>query len=85
VLDDYVAVVDGLGDDLAGLEDLFLEGDGRVTNRLYKLSREVAKFQRVLDISRPSWRAWHIAARRSPDRIRNSACAWASREAAPAG
>jgi magnesium transporter len=47
VLDDYVSVVDGLGDDLAGLENLVLEGDGRMTNRLYELSREVAKFQRA--------------------------------------
>jgi magnesium transporter len=47
VLDDYVSVVDGLGDDLASLEDDVLEGDGRVTNRLYELSREVANFQRV--------------------------------------
>src|SRR5215207_1377672 len=47
VLEDYVSVVDGLGDDLAGLEDLVLEGDGRMTNRLYELSREVARFQRV--------------------------------------
>ena len=47
VLDDYVPVVDGLGDDLAGLEDLVLEGDGRMTNRLYELSREVARFLRV--------------------------------------
>jgi Protein of unknown function (DUF4230)/CorA-like Mg2+ transporter protein len=41
VLDDYVSVVDGLGDDLAGLEDDVLEGNGRVTNRLYEFSREV--------------------------------------------
>jgi magnesium transporter len=47
VLDDYVSVVDGLGEDLASLEDDVLEGDGRVTSRLYNLSREVAKFQRV--------------------------------------
>jgi magnesium transporter len=47
VLDDYVSVVDGLGDDLAGLENLVLEGDGRMTSRLYELSREVAGFQRV--------------------------------------
>jgi len=47
VLEDYVSVVDGLGDDLAGLEDLVLEGDGRMTSRLYELSREVARFQRV--------------------------------------
>src|SRR5919112_3612371 len=47
VLDDYVSVVDGIGDDLAGLEDDVLGGDGRVAKRLYELSREVAKFQRV--------------------------------------
>ena len=47
VLDDYVSVVDGLGDDLASLEDDVLGGDGRVTNSLYELSREVANFQRV--------------------------------------
>jgi len=47
VLDDYVPVVDGLGGDLAGLEDLVLKGDGRMTNRLYELSREVARFLRV--------------------------------------
>jgi len=47
VLDDYVSVVDGLGDDLASMEDDVLGGDGRVTKRLYELSREVAKFQRV--------------------------------------
>jgi magnesium transporter len=47
VLDDYVSVVDGIGDDLASLEDDVLGGDGRVTKRLYELSREVAKFQRV--------------------------------------
>jgi magnesium transporter len=47
VLDDYVSVVDGLGDDLAGLEDIVLEGDGKMTNRLYELSREVARFHRV--------------------------------------
>ena len=34
VLDDYVSVVDGLGGDLADLEDLVLEGDGRMTERL---------------------------------------------------
>lgn len=47
VLVDYVSVVDALGDDLAGLEDLVLEGDGRMTNRLYELSREVGRFLRV--------------------------------------
>ena len=29
------------------MEELVLEGDGRMTNRLYELSREVARFQRV--------------------------------------
>jgi magnesium transporter len=49
VLDDYVSVVDGLGDDLATLEDVVLQGSGRVTNRLYELSREVGRFQRVTE------------------------------------
>src|SRR5215204_6587065 len=47
VLDDYVSVVAVPGDDIAGLEELVLEGDGRMTNRLYEISREVARFQRV--------------------------------------
>ena len=87
VLDDYVPVVDGLGDDLAGLEDLVLEGDGRMTNRLYELSREVARFLRVSEhleavlegLADPGLRM------RSPDRGRNSGSAWAAHEAAPAG
>ena len=51
VINDYISVVDGLGDDLAGLEDDVLQGSGRVmdrlTNRLLELSREVVRFQRV--------------------------------------
>ena len=51
VLDDYVSVVDGLGEDLAALEDDVLKGSGRVTgrmtNRLYELSRQVVRFQRA--------------------------------------
>ena len=39
VLDDYVSVVDGLGEDLAALEEVVLQGSGRVTNRLYEFSR----------------------------------------------
>jgi magnesium transporter len=49
VVNDYVWVVDGLGDDLADLEDVVLQGSGRMTNRLYQLSREVVRFQRVTE------------------------------------
>jgi magnesium transporter len=53
VLDDYASVVDGLREDIAGLEDDVLKGSGRVTgtmtNRLYELSREVVRFQRVTE------------------------------------
>ena len=49
VINDYVWVVDGLGDDLASLEDDVLQGSGRMTNRLYELSREVVRFQRVTE------------------------------------
>lgn len=53
VVDDYAAVVDGLRGDLAGLEDDVLKGGGRVTgrmtNRLYELSRQVLRFQRVTE------------------------------------
>ena len=51
VINDYASVVDGLGEDLAALEDDVLKGSGRVTgrmtNRLYELSRQVVRFQRV--------------------------------------
>ena len=51
VVNDYVSVVDGLREDLAGLEDDVLRGgrrvNGRMTNRLLELSREVVRFQRV--------------------------------------
>jgi magnesium transporter len=49
VVNDYVWVVDGLGDDLADVEDVVLQGSGRMTNRLYQLSREVVRFQRVTE------------------------------------
>jgi magnesium transporter len=53
VINDYISVIDGLGDDLAGLEDVVLQGSGRVTgrmtNRLYELSRQVVRFQRVTE------------------------------------
>jgi magnesium transporter len=53
VLDDYASVVDGLREDIAGLEDDVLKGSGRVTgrmtHRLYELSREVVRFQRVTE------------------------------------
>jgi magnesium transporter len=51
VLNGYSSVVDGLGEDLAALEDDVLEGSGRVTgrmtDRLYELSRWVVRFQRT--------------------------------------
>jgi magnesium transporter len=53
VLDDYASVVDGLREDIAGLEEDVLKGSGRVTgrmtHRLYELSREVVRFQRVTE------------------------------------
>ena len=53
VINDYASVVDGLREDIAGLEDDVLKGSGRVTgrmtNRLYELSREVVRFQRVTE------------------------------------
>jgi magnesium transporter len=53
MVNDYAAVVDGLRGDLAGLEDDVLKGGGRVTgrmtNRLYELSRQVLRFQRATE------------------------------------
>jgi magnesium transporter len=53
VINDYASVVDGLREDIAGLEDDVLKGSGRVTgrmtHRLYELSREVVRFQRVTE------------------------------------
>ena len=43
MINDYASVVDGLREDIAGLEDDVLKGSGRVTgrmtHRLYELSR----------------------------------------------
>jgi magnesium transporter len=51
VISGYASVIDGLGEDLAGLEDDVLRGGGRVTgrmtDRLYELSRQVVRFQRT--------------------------------------
>src|SRR5215207_6994202 len=51
VLNGYASVVDGLGEDLAVLEDDVLRGSGRVTgrmtDRLYELSRQIVRFQRT--------------------------------------
>jgi magnesium transporter len=53
VINGYASVVDGLGGDLAALEDDVLRGGGRVTgrmtDRLYELSREVIRFQRATE------------------------------------
>jgi magnesium transporter len=51
VINGYVSVVDGFGEDLAALEDDVLRGGGRVTgrmtDRLYELSRQIVRFQRT--------------------------------------
>ena len=51
VLNGYASVVDGLGEDLAALGDDVLRGNGRVTgrmtDRLYELSRQIVRFQRT--------------------------------------
>jgi magnesium transporter len=51
VVNDYASVVDGLGEDLAGLQDDILKGGarvtGRMTDRLLELSRQVLRFQRA--------------------------------------
>ena len=47
VVEDYASVVDGLADDLTGLQADMLEGAGGITKRLYEVSREVVRFQRV--------------------------------------
>src|SRR5215207_310051 len=47
VLNGYASVVDGLGEDLAVLEDDVLRGSGRMTDRLYELSRQIVRFQRT--------------------------------------
>ena len=51
VINGYASVVDGLGEDLAALEDDVLRGNGtvtgRMTDRLYELSRQIVRFQRT--------------------------------------
>ena len=51
VISGYASVIGGLGEDLAALEDDVLRGGGRVTgrmtDRLYELSRQVVRFQRT--------------------------------------
>ncbi|HET6659199.1 MAG TPA: magnesium and cobalt transport protein CorA [Rubrobacter sp.] len=52
VVNDYAPVVDGLRGDLAGLEYDVLQArevTGRMTNRLYELSRQVLRFQRATE------------------------------------
>nr|WP_218847156.1 magnesium/cobalt transporter CorA [Psychromicrobium silvestre] len=48
VVDDYSPVVAGLENDIDEIEDQLFSGNPRVSERIYKLSREVIQFQRAL-------------------------------------
>ena len=47
VVDDYVPVLDGLQDDIDGIEVQVFGGDPGVSRRIYTLTREVIEFQRA--------------------------------------
>jgi magnesium transporter len=47
VVDDYVPVLRGLGDDIEEIEAQVFGGQAGVTRRIYELSREVIEFQRA--------------------------------------
>jgi magnesium transporter len=47
VVDGYLPVVAGLGNDIDEIETAVFSGDPRVSRRIYELSREVAEFQRA--------------------------------------
>jgi magnesium transporter len=49
VVDDYVPVLDGLQDDIDGIEVQVFGGDPGVSKRIYQLSREVIEFQRAVE------------------------------------
>ena len=89
MINDYASVVDGLREDIADLEDDVLKGSGRVTgrmtNRLYELSREVVRFQRVTEHLEAVLEALATPACRSPNRTWSSQSAWVALEAVPAG
>jgi len=48
VVDDYVPVLDGLQDDIDGIEVQVFGGDPGVSRRIYTLTREVIEFQRAV-------------------------------------
>ncbi|GAA5025261.1 magnesium/cobalt transporter CorA [Actinopolymorpha pittospori] len=47
IVDDYVPVLRGLGDDIEEIEAQVFGGQAGVTRRIYELSREVIEFQRA--------------------------------------
>jgi magnesium transporter len=49
VVDDYFPVLDGLQDDIDGIEVQVFGGDPGVSKRIYQLSREVIEFQRAVE------------------------------------
>lgn len=49
VVDDYGPVLDGLQDDIDGIEVQVFDGDPAVSKRIYQLSREVIEFQRAVE------------------------------------
>ena len=89
VINDYASVVDGLGEDLAGLEDDVLKGGGRVTgrmtNRLYELSRQVVRFQRVTQHLEAVLESLADPDSQDPGSNPSSQSACVAHEAAPAG
>ena len=89
VINGYASVVDGLGEDLAGLEDDVLRGGGRVTgrmtDRLYELSRQVVRFQRATEHLEAVLEGLADLDSQDPGSTRSSPSAWAAREAVSAG
>ncbi len=49
VVDDYMPVVDGLGNDIQEIEAEVFGGNPSVSRRIYELSREVIEFQRATE------------------------------------
>ncbi|MCU1666259.1 MAG: magnesium and cobalt transport protein CorA [Pseudonocardia sp.] len=49
IVDDYSPVLDGLQDDIDGIEVQVFGGDPGVSKRIYQLSREVIEFQRAVE------------------------------------
>jgi magnesium transporter len=49
IVDDYSPVLDGLQDDIDGIEVQVFDGDPGVSKRIYQLSREVIEFQRAVE------------------------------------